>query len=156
GANIGNAPHGGTAFDSATRARTFRSRNQLQQFLRIIQPIPEFRAERLRSNLRSHADLTSSRIGSYKLDLVNADAGLFAVPQGRLDFFSDILRFGATDGKCADQLGKVIDCNLIRKMDTGQPGRREKLGEAALRLPGFESHAVQQKAILRDSQQEPA
>ena len=73
--------HGNTvrARCSATaRVCAFGSSNQLQQFLRIVQPRLELGAKRLRGDLRRDADVARQRIGCHELYFIDLDcAALF-------------------------------------------------------------------------------
>ena len=90
-AGIRNAADGSAAGDTAAALRAFRGRDQLQKFLRIIQPLLEFRAQRLGRNLGCNADLAGRRIGRDKPYFVDPDRSCLAVPEGALDLFDHVL-----------------------------------------------------------------
>ena len=56
---------------AAARVRAFRRGDQLQQLLRIVQPLLEFRSQSLRRNLRRHADVPGERVGRHKLHFID-------------------------------------------------------------------------------------
>src|SRR5450755_3107715 len=58
---------------SATGVRAFCRCNQLQQLLRIVQPLFEFWSQGLRCNLRRDAHIARQRIGSDELHFINSD-----------------------------------------------------------------------------------
>ena len=134
--------------------RAFRGRNQLQEFLRIVKPLLEFRAQGLGRNLGCDADLAGRRIGRDKSYFVDADRSGLAVPEGALDLFDHILGPRSAHGEGPHQLDKFVLGDLVRKMDTGQARRGQQLSEAALRLPRLQGNSVQQQLVFRDAQQE--
>ena len=121
----------------------FSCGDQLQQFLRIVEPLLEFGTQRLCRDLSRHAHLAGRRIGGYKPDLVDADGSVLAVPKSTFDFFNDVLGSGSAQSKCSYQVDELILGDLIRKMNAGQAGRRQQLRKTALRLPGFERNAIE-------------
>ena len=129
--------------------RAFRGRNQLQQFLRIIKPLLEFRAQRLRSDLGCDADLAGRRIGRYKLTSLMRIEVVLLSPKASLDLFDHILGPGSAHGERPHQSGKIVLGDLVGKMDTGQAGRGQQLSEAALRLPRLQGNSVQQQLVFR-------
>ena len=62
----------------SARAGAFGGSDQLEQFLRIIQPLPEFWAEGLRGNLRGYAYIASQRVGRDELYFVDFDGAVLA------------------------------------------------------------------------------
>ena len=67
--NSGRAPL--EAITAETRA--FSRRDQLQQLLRIVQPLFELGTKRLRGDLCRHADFTRGRIGCHELHFIDLD-----------------------------------------------------------------------------------
>ena len=65
--------------------RAFGRGDQLQQFLRIIQPLFEFRAQSLGGNLRRDGYIGRARVSGHKFDFIDPDCGLFVVPERILD-----------------------------------------------------------------------
>ena len=130
-----------------------RGGNQLQKFLRIIEPLLEFGAQRLGGKLGSNGIFAGGGIGGYELDFIDADRGILVITEGFLDLLGEVLRFGAAHGKGADQAGKVVERNLVRKQDAGEPRGGQQLCEAALGLSGFERDAIEKKFVVRDAKQ---
>ncbi len=99
----------------------FRRCNQLQQFLRIVQPLLEFRAQGLRRDLRCHADVASQRVGRHKFHFIDLDrAALAFVVERFFDLLGYILGFGPSDRKGAHQPGEVFDRYLFGEVQAGQ------------------------------------
>ena len=61
------------AATASASVRTFGGRDELQQLLRIIQPLLELRSQRLRRNLRRDAHVAGQRIGGDELHFVDLD-----------------------------------------------------------------------------------
>ncbi len=149
---FGTLPTGtlpGASPGSALRA--FGGRDQLQQFLRIIEPLLEFRAQGLGRDLGRNADLAGGRIGGHKPHFVDADRGALAVSKSVLDLFDHVLGSGSAQGESPHQLGEFFLRDLVGKMDAGQTGGGQQLREAAFRLPGLQRSAVQQKLVFGDA-----
>src|SRR5262249_14918991 len=70
-----------TRLTTPTGMRAFRRRNQLQQLLRIVQPIFEFWSKALRRNLRCDRHVTGGGVRRYELDFVDANRGGLAVAE---------------------------------------------------------------------------
>ncbi len=84
----------------ATLMSPFSSRNQLQKFLRIIQPLLEFGTERLSSDLGRDGNVAGSGIGRNKLDFIDSMvACLLSSVKNFLDLFDDILRLSAANSE---------------------------------------------------------
>src|SRR5450755_4946303 len=83
------ALHAGTGV-----AGSLRRSDQLQKLLRVVQPLFEFGAERLGSELRRHRNLARGRIGRHKLDFVDADRGILVVAEGLFKLLREVLRLG--------------------------------------------------------------
>jgi hypothetical protein len=119
--------------------------DQLQQFLRIVQPLLKFRSQCLRGDLRRHANIACQRIGRDKFHFVNSDRALFA---GAVQRFFDLLRYilGFRSGhrKGTHQTREVFDRHILGKVQAGQTCRGKELPEAAFRLPCFQWYSVQQ------------
>jgi len=122
----------------------------LQKFLRVIEPLLEFRAEGLGGELGGDGIFAGGGIGGDKLDFIDTDGGILVVAEGFLNLLGEVLRFGTTHSKGADQAGKVIDRDLVGKQDAGEPGGGQQLGEAALRLSCFERDAIEKKFVVGD------
>ena len=71
-------------------------RDELQQLLRVMQPLFELRSQGLCGNLRRERNVAGPRIGGDEADLVNADRGLLVVAECVFDVFDDVLRFRAS------------------------------------------------------------
>ena len=85
------------ALASAAGVGALRRCNQLQQLLRIVQPLLEFRSEGLRRDLRRHADVAGQRISRHKFHFIDLDCALSAaVAEGFFDLLGDVLRFGTS------------------------------------------------------------
>ena len=56
-----------------SRVRAFRGGDQLQQLLRIVQPLLEFRSQRLSCDLGCDAHIAGQRIGRNELHFINLD-----------------------------------------------------------------------------------
>ena len=144
------------AAPSTAAARAFGRGNELQQFLRIVQPLLEFGAQRLGSNLRRDGYVSVAWISRYKFDLVDPNRRLFVIPERILDLLDHVLSFGTAHGKGPNQPGKIVNRDSLGKMNACQTGCRQKLGEAAFRLPRFQRYAVQQQPVLGHTQQKAA
>jgi hypothetical protein len=127
--------------------------NQLQKLLRIIQPVLEFRAERLRGELRGHGKFAGGGIGSHELDFIDADRGILFVAEGLLNLLGEVLRFRTAHGKGLGQARKVLERDFVGEQDAGEPGSVQQLCEAALGLSGFERDAVEKKFVVGDAEQ---
>ena len=99
--------------------RALRSSNELQQFLRIIQPLLELRTESLRGNLRRNGNVACARIRRDKSDFIDPYCGLFIVSKSVLDLLDDILGLGTAHGECPHQARKIIHCDLVGKVNAG-------------------------------------
>jgi len=129
------------------------SGNQLQKLLRIVQPVPEFGAERLGRKLCGNRKLAGSGIGGDELDFIDADGGILVVAERLLNLLGEVLRFRPAHGKSLGQASKVFDGDLIREQDAREPGGVQQLREAALGLSGFERDAVEKKFVVGDAEQ---
>lgn len=81
--------------------RTFRCGDKLQKLLRIIQPLLEFRAEGLSSDLRGYADIGGPGVGGHEFHFIDLDAGFFSA-QRIFNLLRDILRFRPGRGEGFD------------------------------------------------------
>ena len=54
------------------------------------------------------------------------------------------------------QADEILMGKLVGKLNAGQTSGAKQLGEAAFRLAGFEGNAVNQKAVIRDPEEEAA
>ena len=81
------------------RLRAFGGGNQLQKFLRIVQPLLEFWPETLRRNLGGDGHVAGGRVGGNKFHFINSDRCLFTIAKAVLDLFGDILRLGTAEEK---------------------------------------------------------
>jgi hypothetical protein len=68
--------------------------------------------------------------------------------------FGKILRFGAPHGESAYQTGKVVERDFVGEQDAGEAGSGQQLCETAFGLPRFERNAIEQKLVVRNSEQE--
>ncbi len=134
-------------------ARSLSGGDQLQKFLRVIEPLLEFGAEGLGGELGGNGIFAGRGIGGDELDFINADRGILVVAEGFLNLLGKVLRFGAAHGKGADQAGKVVERDLVGKQDAGEPGGGQQLSEAALGLSGFERDAIEKKFVVGDAEQ---
>ena len=116
----------------------------------------KFRAERLGCDLGRHAYLASGGISGDKPDFVDANRRALAVSEGTLDLFDHILGPGSAHGEGSHQLDKLFLGDLIGEVDAGQAGSGQQLREAAFGLAGLQRSAIEQKFILRDTEQEGA
>ena len=140
---------------SASRVRAFRGCDQLQQFLRIVQPLLEFGAERLCRDLRRNAHIAGQRVGSHELHFINLDgAAFFVFAQRFLDLLGNVLRLRSRNRECADQAREVFDGDVFREVKAGQSCGRQQRRKAALRVSGFERDPIEQQFIVRHAQQE--
>ena len=128
----------------ATGLCTFSGGDQLQEFLWLVEPLFELRAERLGCDLGGHADFAGGRIGSHELHFIDLDAGFLVVAQGFFDLLSHVLGFRSRIGESFYQACEVFHRDLGGKMDAGQPSGSQQLRKAALSLTGFQWYAVQQ------------
>ncbi len=143
------------AFAATPRVRAFGSRDQLQQFLRIIQPLLEFRSESLGRDLRRDADIPGQRIGRYELHFINLDGAALLVRAERFfDLLRDILRFRPRDGEGAHQANEIFLSHVFGEMQAGQPGSGQQRGKAALGVPRFQRNAIEQQLVVGNAQQE--
>ena len=150
----GNAAEGRAArYAGATGARSLGGGDQLEKFLRVIEPVLEFGAKSLSGELCRHGKFARGGIGGNKLDFIDADGGTLVVAQAFLDLFGEVLRLGAAHGKGAHQAGKVLERDLGREQDAGEPGGGQQLRETALGLSGFERDAIEKKFVVRDAEQ---
>ena len=143
------------ATDRPARARTFRCGDQLQKFLRIIQPFFEFRSQSLRRNLCRHAYVRRARIRRHKLHFIDPNRRSLAVTERVFNLLHHILSLGSTHGKGANQAGKIVNRHSLGKLNTGQTSRGKKLSKTAFRLSGLERDSIQQQSVLRHAQQKP-
>ena len=136
--------HGNPASRRSTaRIRPFGSGDQLQQFLRIIQPLLELRSQRLRRNLRRDADITGQRIGGHKLHLIDSDAAArFICAQSFLNLPRDILALRSGDRKSAHQANKIFLCHVLGKMQARQACRGQQSRKTAFGISGFQRNAI--------------
>ena len=126
----------------------------MQHLLRIIQPLFELRTERLSGQLRRNGNFSRGRIRRRKFHFINLDRRMLVVAKCFLELLGEVLRLGSTHRESGDQTGKVVERDLGGKVNARQAGRRQQLREAAFRLSRFQRGAVQQKPIVRNSQQE--
>ena len=145
-----------TAAVRSVRTCALRRGNQLQQFLRIIQPLFELRPQRLRRQLRGHRYFPRRRVGCHELDLINPDGRILVVAQSLLDLLGEVLRLGTAHGEGAHQPRKVIERNFIGEQNTGKSRSIQQLREAALGLPRLERNAVEKEFVVRDPEQKPS
>ena len=136
--------------------RAFGRGDQLQQFLRIIQPLLEFRPERLGRDLSGDADIPGQRIGRHKLHFINLDraAQLAAGTERFFDLLGNVLCFRSGNCESAYQAGEVLDRYVFGEVQAGQSGSVEQLRETALGIPGFEWNAIEQQLVVGNAQQE--
>lgn len=78
---------------------------------------------------------------------------MFVVAEGVFNILDDVLGLGSTDGERPHQAGKIVYCDLIRKLDAGESGGGQELGKAAFRLPGFHGDAIEQQAMFGNAEQ---
>ena len=150
---VGTLPRGAPPGTPHRRARSLGGSDQLQKFLRVVEPLLEFGAEGLGGELRRHGILAGCGIGGDELDFVDADGGILVIAESFLDLLGEVLRFGAAHGKSAHQAGKVVERDLVRKQDAGESGGGQQLRETALGLSGFERDAIEKKFVVGDAEQ---
>jgi len=114
----------------------------------------EFWAERLGGELSRHGKFAGGRIGGDEFDFIDADGRILVVAEGFFNLLGEVLRLGAAHGKGADETSKVVERDLVREQDAGEPGGSQQLGEAALGLSGFERDAIEKKFVAGNAQQE--
>ena len=153
--DVGDAAEGRAAGNAGTAtARSLGGSDQLQKFLRVVEPMLEFRAEGLGGELGGHGIFARGGIGGDELDFIDADGGILVIAERFLDLFGEVLRFGATHGKGPDQAREIVNRDFVRKQDAGEAGGPQQLREAALGLSGFERNAIEQKFVVRHAEQE--
>ena len=143
-------------FPGTTRACSLRRSDQLQHFLRVVQPLFEFRAERLCRQLCRHGNFSGRRISRDKLYFVNFDGGVLVIAQRFFKLPGEVLRLRSAHRESGDQAGKVLEGNLAGKMNAGQTGRRQQLSEASFGLPCLKRGAVKQELVVGYAEQESA
>jgi hypothetical protein len=142
----------GSRLSGASFARSLRGRDQLQEFLRIIEPLLEFRTDGLGGQLGRDGNFSGGRIGGNELDLINADGRILVVAEGFLDLLGEVLRFGPAHSKGANQTRKVFESHLVRKQNAGEAGSVQQLCETALGLAGFQRNAIEEELVFRDAE----
>ena len=126
--NIRDRAQGRSAgFSGTARASTLSGGDQLQHFLRIVQPLLEFGAERLRCELRGDGNFSGRGIGGDELHFVDFDGRILVFAERLLELLGEILRLRSAHGKGGDQTGKVIERNLGGKMNAKPISRRTVL-----------------------------
>ena len=110
--HIGNAANRSAARYATSGLSPFCGRDELQQFLRIVEPFFEFWSQGLRQSSRN-ADLARGRVSGDKLDLVDADRRLLVIPKSVFDLFGDVLSLGAGHGKGSNQTRKILYCDRV-------------------------------------------
>src|SRR5229473_370498 len=109
-----NAAEGRAAGSARTAvARSLSGGDQLQKFLRVIEPLLEFGAEGLGGELGGNGIFAGRGIGGDELDFINADRGILVITEGFFNLLGEVLRLGAAHGKGADQASKVVKRNLV-------------------------------------------
>ena len=152
--DAGNAAEGRAAGGARTAgARSLSGGDQLQELLRIAEPLFGFGAQSLSGELGGHGNLAGGGIGGDELHFIDADGRILVIAEGVLDLLGEVLGFGAPHGKGADQAGKVVERDLVGEQDAGEPGGGQQLCEAALGLSGFERDAVEQKLVVGNAEQ---
>ena len=152
--DAGDAAEGRAAGRAGTSvACSLGGGDQLQQLLRIAEPLFGFGAQSLSRELGGHGNLAGGGIGGDELDFIDANGGTLVIAEGFLNLFGEVLGLGAAHGKGADQAGKVVERNLVGEQDAGEPGCGQQLCEAALGLSGFERDAVEKKLVVGNAEQ---
>src|SRR5260370_21588622 len=135
--------------------RAFSSSNELYKFGGIVEPIFEFRAQRLSGDLCRDGDVRSSWVGTDKLNFVDADIS-FIVRECAPDLGSELLRPRSVGcGKGSDQCFKFFGRHFAQKLNTAQSGRGQKLGEGTPRAPAFNGHPIQQQPVVGHAKHDP-
>ena len=117
--NHGNSVGGFSATASAGVC-AFGSRNQLQQLLRIIQPLLELWSQGLRRDLRGDTHIAGQRIGSYKLYFIDLDrAALLARAESFFDLLGNILGFRSGNSEGAHQADEVFLSHVFGEVQAG-------------------------------------
>ena len=75
--------------------------DQLQELLRIVEPLLKFRPKALRGKLRGHRDFAGGGIGGHKFHFVDANGRSLGVAEAFLDLLGKILRLGAANSESA-------------------------------------------------------
>ncbi len=102
----------------------------------------ELWTKRLGGDLSSDGHLARGRIGSDEFHLIDLDRGASAIAQGFLDLFGDVHSLGAADREGAHQARKILDRDLIGKVDTRQACRGQQLCKTAFGLTGLDWNSV--------------
>jgi hypothetical protein len=125
----------------------FGSRNQLQEFLRIIQPLLELGSECLCGDLGCDRNFSGGWISSHEFHFIDLDRRAATVAKGVFDLLGDVLSFRPANRKGAYQPCEVLNRDLRREVNAGKAGSGQQLGEAALCLPGFERNPIEEELV---------
>jgi len=118
--------------------RALRRGNQLQQFLWVVQPLPELIllvAQRGGGNLCCHARVFEARIRGHETNLIDADT--LRASEGCLQLQCQFGRFSFSGGKGACEAPELFLGDRGKELNAGKSRCRKQLRKLLFRDSSF-------------------
>jgi hypothetical protein len=130
-----------------------RRGNHFQQFLRVVHPALKVRvsAEGDGRQLRGHAGVFHSRVGSDEANFVDADS--VRSGQGSLELLGKLSGLALAGGKGTGKAVQVFLSDRRKELHAAEARRGKKLRKLLFGGRAFDGHAVEQELRARGGEQ---